>query len=81
MNNIPTLALLLAQADLETVISDGTTTIMSVSLIICICGIIAGGFSLMRGEITFAIYILLGSLTIGGAVAIANAFFSLAGVN
>lgn len=76
-----TLALFLAQAELDSVIKDGTTQIMAVALVICICGIIASGFQLMKGEITYAIYILLGSLTIGGSVAIANAFFTLAGVN
>lgn len=76
-----TLAFFLAQAELDSVIKDGTTQIMAVALVICICGIITSGFQLMKGEITYAIYILLGSLTIGGSVAIANAFFTLAGVN
>ncbi len=81
MNTISTITFHLAQAELDTVIQEGTTQIMAFALVIAIGGIIGAGFQLMRGEILHAIYILLGALSIGGSVAIANAFFSLAGVN
>jgi hypothetical protein len=72
---------ILAQADLQTLADSGTSQIMIFALVVCVCGIIASGFQLMRGEILHAVYILLGALVIGGAVAISKAFFSLSGLN
>jgi len=81
MSGINTTITILAQADLKVLVDGGTSQIMSFALIICVCGIIGSGFQLMRGEILHAVYILLGALSIGGAVAIAKAFFSLSGIN
>jgi hypothetical protein len=81
MSSIHTSITILAQADLQSLADSGTSQIMIFALVVCVGGIVASGFQLMRGEILHAVYILIGALVIGGAVPIAKAFFTFSGAN
>lgn len=64
----------IAQVQLDTLRDQSITKIMIFAVIIAITGCIAAGFQLMSGNILNAIYVLLGSIIIGGAPAIARSF-------
>ena len=70
---------LLAQVTMEELKDEGLDKLMIVALIIAVGGIIIGGFQIARGEIAHAIFVIIGSLVIAGAVPIANALFEAAG--
>jgi len=65
---------LLAQIPLEEVRDSSISKIMIFALVIAVAGCIAAGFQLMGGNILNAIYVLLGSIIIGGAPVIAKSF-------
>lgn len=66
---------IIAQAKLETMVDEGINTILLIGLLLCVGGIIVAAFQLFKGNIEHALYIVLGSILMGGGGFIARSIF------
>ena len=67
-----------AQASLETLVDSGIDKMQAFTILIAVAGISIGGFLIMRGQIEFALYVIIGALVIAGAYPIASSLFEIA---
>jgi len=67
----------LAQVSLEDIVEEGVSKLSILTVLISVAGISIGGFMIIRGQIEFALYIILGALVIGAAYPIATSFAEL----
>lgn len=67
----------LAQANLDTLIDEGINKMQAFTVIIAVAGISIGGFLITRGQIEYALYVIVGALVIAGAYPIASSLFEI----